>query len=285
MPELPEVETIRRGLEPVLAGRRIGRAETRSPALRWPLPPQFAARLGGRRVGALGRRGKYLLVELDRGETLLIHFGMSGRMLVAEGNAEIAAIGRGTHHHIVLDLAEESGRPVARLVFCDPRRFGIMDLFPTSARDEHRLLGGLGPEPLGNEFGPDWLAARLAGRRAPVKNLLLDQRVIAGVGNIYASEALHRAGIAPVRAGGRIARHRVGQLAAAIRNVLAEAIEAGGSTLRDYRRADGELGYFQHHFAVYGRAGAPCRNPGCRGLVRSRVLGGRSTYWCPACQR
>jgi len=283
MPELPEVETVRRGLVGVLEGRRIARAEARRPDLRRPLPDGLAGRLAGARVVRLGRRSKYLLADLDTGETLVVHLGMSGRILVAGallGGFHHAHAAPGQHDHVVIET--EDG---ARITYNDPRRFGMMDLWPTDRIEAHPQLAGLGPEPLGNAFGPGPLAAGLAGRRMPVKAALLDQRVVAGLGNIYAAEALHRAAIAPWRPAGRIAAPRVAALAAAIRAVLLEAIEAGGSSLRDYRRTDGELGYFQHAFRVYDRAGQPCPTPGCSGSIRRTVQAGRSTFHCPRCQR
>ena len=288
MPELPEVETVRRGLVPVMEGRRLDRVIQRRPDLRWPLPERFAERLTGRRVGRLGRRSKYLLADLDGGETLIMHLGMSGRMIVQAAEAAPvlvgdfvhAAAGDGAHDHVVFEI--EGG---ARVVFNDARRFGAMDLWPTAEIAAHRLLASLGPEPLGNGFSGAYLAERLAGRGTSVKAALLDQRLVAGLGNIYACEALHRAGIAPRRRAGSIGRARIEGLAAAIRETLAEAIEAGGSSLRDYRRADGELGYFQHAWRVYGREGEPCRRAGCSGVVKRATQTGRSSFWCPVCQR
>ncbi len=287
MPELPEVETVRRGLAPAMEGAIIARAEVRRPDLRWPFPPDMAARLTGARVLRLRRRSKYILADLDRGETLLIHLGMSGRMIVS-GLAAPHVPGRfhhthpapERHDHVVLHM-----RSGARVTFNDARRFGAMDLIATDAAEAHPLLASLGPEPLGNAFNAAHLRARFKGRRAPVKALLLDQRVVAGLGNIYVCEALHRARIAPARAAGRIGAARLERLAGAIRNTLTEAIAAGGSSLRDYRQADGELGYFQHSFRVYAREGAPCPTPGCDGAVRRMVQSGRSSFWCPRCQR
>jgi formamidopyrimidine-DNA glycosylase len=282
VPELPEVETVRRGLEPVLTGRRIARAEVRRPDLRWPLPERMAERLTGACVTALRRRSKYLLADLDRGETLIVHLGMSGRMLVSgvlvgdfvhpHGDAQ-------KHDHVVLDV--EGG---ARITFNDARRFGAMDLAPTEAVEAHRLLAGLGPEPLGNGFDAQRLAARLAGRITPVKAVLLDQRVVAGLGNIYVCEALWRARISPLRLARDVTAGEAERLTTAIRAVLTDAIAAGGSSLRDYRQTDGELGYFQHSFAVYGRAGAPCPTPGCPGTIARDVQSGRSSFHCPVCQ-
>jgi formamidopyrimidine-DNA glycosylase len=284
MPELPEVETVRRGLLPVMEGRRIERADVRRPDLRWPFPERMAERLTGARVTGIGRRSKYLLVELDSGETLLVHLGMSGRMLVGgrvlgEFHHEVGAA-PGPHDHVLFDM--EGG---TRVTFNDARRFGVMDLWPSAAIAEHRLLREIGPEPLGNEFSAETLLRAFRGKAAPVKAALLDQTVVAGLGNIYVSEALARAGIHPARAAGRISAARLERLVPAIRDVLTEAIEAGGSTLRDHRQADGELGYFQHSFRAYDRAGQPCLTEGCGGTVRRIVQSGRSTYYCPACQR
>ncbi len=276
MPELPEVETVRRGLLPVLEGRVIERAEIRREGLRWPFPPRMEARLAGARVTALRRRSKYILADLSTGETLLLHLGMSGRLLISEPPHPPLT----RHDHVVLDI--EGG---ARVAFNDARRFGMMDLVATETAHEHRLLASLGPEPLGNGFHEAGLAAALAGRRTPIKSALLDQRIVAGLGNIYVCEALFRAAIHPGRQAGRIAAARIARLVRAIRDVLAEAIAAGGSTLSDYRQADGELGYFQHAFRVYGRAGAPCTRPGCGGTIRRIAQGGRSTFYCPQCQR
>jgi formamidopyrimidine-DNA glycosylase len=282
LPELPEVETVRRGLEPVLAGRTILRADVRRPDLRWPFPPRMAERLTGARVTGLRRRSKYLLVDLDRGETLIAHLGMSGRLLVSGavlGVFEHPLAAPAKHDHVVLDV--EGG---ARVTFNDARRFGVMDLWPTAALDGHRLLAGLGPEPLGDGFDGRYLAARLAGRAASAKAVLGDQRVVAGLGNIYVCEALWRARISPLRPGRDVTGREAEALAAAVRAVLAEAIAAGGSSLRDYRQADGELGYFQHAFAVYGRAGEPCRRRRCPGTIARTVQSGRSSFHCPVCQ-
>jgi formamidopyrimidine-DNA glycosylase len=280
MPELPEVETVRRGLEPVLAGRRILKAEIRRPDLRWPFPPRMARRLSGARVTALRRRSKYLLADLDRGETLIMHLGMSGRMLVSGGALGVFHHPHPApekHDHVVLDI--EGG---ARVTFNDARRFGAMDLWPTGDLDTHRLLAGLGPEPLGNGFHAAYLGGRLSGRLTSVKAVLLDQRVVAGLGNIYVCEALWRARVSPLRLARDVAGGEAEALVAAIRAVLEDALAAGGSSLRDYRRADGELGYFQHSFAVYDREGEPC--PRGDGKVRRTAQAGRSSFFCPACQ-
>ncbi len=287
MPELPEVETVRRGLDPVMAGRTIIRATVNRPDLRWPLPDRMAERLTGRRVLALRRRSKYILADLSSGETLIIHLGMSGRILVTQGDATAqpgrfhhARTAPDKHDHVVLDM--EGG---ACITFNDARRFGAMDLWPTADLDHHRLLAGIGPEPLGNAFDEPYLVARLAGRATPVKAALLDQRLVAGLGNIYVCEVLHRTGISPLRKAGRISVARAARLVPAIRAVLSEAIAAGGSTLRDYVQADGELGYFQHAFRVYGREGEPCLTPGCGGTIRRVVQSGRSSFYGPHCQR
>lgn len=297
MPELPEVETVRRGLEPALLGRRILRAEARRPDLRWPLPERFAERLAGRRVEALRRRSKYLLAELDDGMTWLTHLGMSGRFTIIAGAAAVrpgafalaapsAALQEsgpqeeaGPHDHVIVET------DAARLVYTDARRFGAMDLWPSADIDAHPLLARLGPEPLGNAFHAQALAAALAGRSTSIKAALLDQRRVAGLGNIYVCEALWRARIDPRRHAGGLSRRSVDALVAAIRTVLEEAIEAGGSSLRDYRQASGDLGYFQHSFRVYDREGERCPREGCRGVVRRLVQNGRSSFFCGTCQR
>lgn len=288
MPELPEVETVRRGLAPHLDGARLARVEQRRPDLRFPLPSRFAARLEGARVGKLARRAKYLLAPLDTGETLVAHMGMSGRFTVAEPTGEETqpgafvhpAGGSDKHDHVVLET--DAG---VRVTFNDARRFGYMDLVPTAKLETHAWFAGLGPEPLGSDFHAAHLACAFAGRSRNVKATLLDQRVVAGLGNIYVCEALHRARIDPATPAGLIAAPRLRRLEAAVRAVLEAAIAAGGSTLRDYRTAGGELGYFQHSFRVYGREGAACPAPRCRGVVTRVVQAGRSTFHCPACQR
>jgi formamidopyrimidine-DNA glycosylase len=283
MPELPEVETVRRGLAPHLEGARLRRVEQRRPDLRFPFPADFAARLQGARIESLGRRAKYLVAPLDTGETLVAHLGMTGRFTVGgsqPGAFQHDAGGDERHTHLVLET--ERGTVIA---FNDARRFGYMDLIPTEAFDRHPWFAGLGPEPLSTGFDAAHLARAFAGRRQNVKATLLDQRVVAGLGNIYVCEALFRAGIHPETPAGAVSRRRLGRLAEAIKAVLQEAIEAGGSTLRDYRSAEGELGYFQHAFRVYGREEDPCVSPRCRGVVRRIVQGGRSTFYCPACQR
>jgi formamidopyrimidine-DNA glycosylase len=283
MPELPEVETVRRGLAPVMEGQVIAQARVNRPDLRWPFPPDMAARLTGRRVLRLRRGSKYILADLDSGESLLIHLGMSGRMLVSGdplGRFVHDHPAAEKHDHVVLDM--DNG---ARITFNDPRRFGAMDLLETATADQHKLLALIGPEPLGNDFSEPYLVAAFKGRNTPVKSALLDQRIVAGLGNIYVCEALFRSRISPRRRAGQIAATRVAALVPIIRQVLAEAIEAGGSSLRDFRQADGELGYFQHSFDAYGREGEACRAPGCNGTIARIVQSGRSTFYCPQCQR
>lgn len=283
MPELPEVETVRRGLEPAMTGRLIAAAAVNRPDLRWPLPPRMAERLTGQRVLGLRRRSKYILADLSGGETLLIHLGMSGRMLVSGvmlGGFFHDHPAPAKHDHVILNM--DGG---ARVTFNDPRRFGAMDLMPTDSAEGHPLLASLGPEPLGNAFDEAHLRARLAGRRTPIKAALLDQHVVAGLGNIYVCEVLFRAGLAPGRLAGSLTPDEVAGLVPIIRAVLLEAIEAGGSSLRDYRQAGGELGYFQHAFRVYGREGQPCLAPGCDGAIGRIVQSGRSSFLCPRCQR
>lgn len=270
MPELPEVETTVRGLAPVLAGQAIASVETRRGDLRRPFPEDLRQRLTGARVTALSRRAKYGLIDTDRGDTLVFHLGMSGRWRV-DPEALLP------HDHLVIET--EAGR---RLALNDPRRFGSVDLWPTAALAAFPAFAALGPEPLGPGFTAAGLYAALAGKRTSIKLALLDQRVVAGLGNIYVCEALYHARIHPRRAAGRISRARLDRLVGAVRDVLEEAIRAGGSTLRDYARPDGELGYFSKQFAVYGREGEPC---GCGGHVHRYAEGGRSTFWCPACQR
>jgi formamidopyrimidine-DNA glycosylase len=275
MPELPEVETVRRGLALRISGRRIVRAELRRPDLRRPFPPALAARLDGARIGALGRRGKYILIELDTDGILLLHLGMSGRI-----TAGSAALPDAPHDHVVLTLDDGT---VIR--FNDPRRFGLMDYVRRGEAAQHPLLSGLGPEPLEPGFDGAYLSGALAGKLTPIKAALLDQRIVAGLGNIYVCEALYRAGLSPRRRAASVGRGRAGRLTAAIRTVLTEAIAAGGSSVRDYVQADGALGYFQHHWAVYGREGEPCPGCNCAEGVRRIVQSGRSTFFCAKRQR
>jgi formamidopyrimidine-DNA glycosylase len=296
MPELPEVETVRRGLQPVLEGARLVKVEARRPDLRFPFPERFSQRLTGKTVTALGRRAKYLTMHVENGPTLICHLGMSGSFRVeSDGSggtpgsfhherSKIAA-----HDHVVFDVVSPRGER-SRVIFNDPRRFGFM-LFAEGAPDTHPMLAGLGVEPTGNALDGALLASLLDGRRSPLKAALLDQRLIAGLGNIYVAEALWRAGLSPLREAGTIAgsakkaKEQSQRLAEAIRSVVADAIAAGGSSLRDYVQADGSLGYFQHSFAVYDREGEPCPKPGCRGHIERIVQSGRSTFYCRTCQR
>ena len=271
MPELPEVETTIRGLAAVLDGRRIAAIELRRDDLRRAFPPDLRQRLTGARVIGLGRRAKYGLIDTDRGDTFVFHLGMSGSWRV-----DPETIGK--HDHVLIDTDE--GR---RLSLNDPRRFGSLDLVPTAELERVEPFAGMGPEPLGDSFDGARLEQALAGRQAPIKAMLLDQRIVAGLGNIYVCEALHLARIAPGRAAGRISRARLDRLAAAVKAVLLDAIDAGGSTLRDYAQPNGELGYFSAKWRVYGREGRPC--PACGATIRRRTDSGRSTFFCPLCQR
>lgn len=289
MPELPEVETVRRGLEPAMLGERFTRIEQNRPDLRFPLPERFAERLTGRRIEALSRRAKYLIADLDDGQTLVMHLGMSGRFIVeapgtppTEPGAYYNEIGRHLiHDHVVFHLG--SG---ARVTYNDVRRFGFMDLVPRAGLETSKHFAGMGIEPLGNELSGALLAKLFSGKFAPLKAALLDQRLIAGLGNIYVCEALFRAGLSPRRSAASVATPlRSSRLAGAIRDVLQDAIVAGGSTLRDYTHTDGELGYFQHSFAVYDREGEACSKSRCGGTVSRIVQSGRSTFFCSSCQR
>ena len=295
MPELPEVETVRRGLEPVMAGRRFLRVEQRRADLRFPFPARFAEQLEGRHLERLSRRAKYLIAEIEGGLVLAMHLGMSGRFSIAEtGGANGRQLADFTyeagsdpaHDHVV--FAMEGG---ATVTYNDARRFGYMSLIRASEMGAHPHFKGLGIEPLGPELTAEFIAAEAAGRKTDLKAFLMDQRIIAGLGNIYVCEALFRAGLAPKRRSGTLARtggrptDRAARLVPEIRTVLEAAIEAGGSTLRDYKQADGSLGYFQHRFQVYGREGEPCARSGCGGTVRRIVQAGRSTFFCPKCQR
>ncbi|WP_288939284.1 bifunctional DNA-formamidopyrimidine glycosylase/DNA-(apurinic or apyrimidinic site) lyase [uncultured Roseovarius sp.] len=283
MPELPEVETVRRGLVPAMEGAVIASAQVNRSDLRWPFPENMAARLTGQRVTALRRRSKYILADLSGGKSLLIHLGMSGRMTVSGDPLGQFHHNHPTpqkHDHVVFDM--DNG---ARITFNDPRRFGAMDLMDTAAADTHPLLAKLGPEPLGNAFDESYLADALKPRNTPIKSALLDQRIVAGLGNIYVCEALYRAGLSPKRRARNISRARAAALVPIIRDVLRDAINAGGSSLRDFRQADGELGYFQHSFDVYDREGQPCRTPGCTNTIHRIVQSGRSSFYCPSCQR
>ena len=291
MPELPEVETVRRGLTPAMLGARIDKVELRRADIRFPFPPSFAKRLTGQRILDLKRRAKYLLFELDGGETLIAHLGMSGSFRMEKtvtstpGKFHHERSKDPKHDHVVLTL--DNGWVVT---YNDPRRFGFMDLGPTETLEQHPRLRGLGAEPLAPEFDAHRLAKLFAGSRAPLKSALLDQRRIAGLGNIYVCEALFRAGLSPSKPASILANARGGPtkaataVAKAIRDVLEEAVEAGGSTLRDHRQANGELGYFQHVFKVYDREGLPCARNSCRGIVARITQSGRSTFYCSKCQ-
>lgn len=286
MPELPEVETVRRGLEPVLSGARLTRVRQNRPDLRFPFPDRLPERLEGAVVARLERRAKYLLMPLSTGETWVTHLGMTGRFTLDGdqiGEFEEAAPATGKHEH--LSLCAVRGRTTTRVGFADARRFGFMGLIPTDDLDVHPWFAGLGPEPLGNAFSGAHLAEALARKKQNIKVSLLDQRIVAGLGNIYVCEALFRARISPLTAAGKVSRSRLETLAAEVRNVLNDAIAAGGSTLRDFANAEGGQGWFQHRFDVYGREGKPCAREGCGGVVRRTVQAGRSTFWCPACQK
>ncbi|NBB15089.1 bifunctional DNA-formamidopyrimidine glycosylase/DNA-(apurinic or apyrimidinic site) lyase [Caulobacter sp. SLTY] len=283
MPELPEVETVRRGLQPALEGHRLVRVQLNRPDLRFPLPDGFVQRLTGARIDRLDRRAKYLLGHLDRGDILVMHLGMTGRFEIdgaTPGEFARAVDPDPKHAHVVFET--EAG---ACVTYYDPRRFGFMSLIPEMDIDSHPWFAGMGPEPLGPDFTEATLIKAFAGRKQGPKTLLLDQRTVAGLGNIYVCEALHRAGISPLKPAGGIVKKRIGPLVNAIKDVLAEAVEVGGSTLRDFAAADGALGYFQHRFRVYDREGEPCPTPGCGGTIARLVQSGRSTFYCPKCQK
>ena len=286
MPELPEVETVRRGLEPVLTGARLTRVRQNRPDLRFPFPARFPERLEGAVVERIDRRAKYLLMPLSTGETWVSHLGMTGRFTLDGeqlGEFEEAAPIAGKHEH--LSLCAVKGGVTTRVGFADARRFGFMGLISTEQVDAHPWFVGLGPEPLGNGFSGAHLAEAFSGKKQTIKVSLLDQRIVAGLGNIYVCEALYRARVSPLVAAGKVSKPRLETLAAVVRDVLGEAILAGGSTLKDFANADGGQGYFQHRFDVYGREGKPCPGEGCAGVVRRVVQGGRSTFWCPGCQK
>lgn len=293
MPELPEVETVRRGLQPAMEGSRITRLELRRKDLRFPFQPDFSARLHGRVITSLGRRAKYLLADLDSGDVLLMHLGMSGsfRVVSDENNVMPGAFhhprsDERAHDHVVFHMS--SGPSV---IYNDPRRFGFMRIFARSKIDQEPFLKDIGPEPLGNAFDAALLASATAGKKTSLKAALLDQRVVAGLGNIYVCEALFRSHLSPRRLAATLATKKgeptdhSRRLVIAIHEVLNQAIKAGGSSLRDHRQTDGELGYFQHSFQVYDREGEPCQTDGCSGIVKRFVQNGRSTFWCPKCQR
>ena len=293
MPELPEVETVRRGLQPVMEGAKIVKAEARRKDLRFPFQKDFVARLTGQTVTGLGRRAKYLLADLGSGDVLLMHLGMSGSFRVVKDD-DISAPGKfhhprnedRTHDHVVFQMS--SG---ASVIFNDPRRFGYMKIIARKALGDEPLLKGLGPEPLGNEFDAKMLAQSCANKKTSLKAALLDQRVVAGLGNIYVCEALYRSQLSPRRLAATLATKKgeptdhARRLVNAIHAVLNQAIKAGGSSLRDHRQTTGELGYFQHSFQVYDREGEKCQTAGCSGIVRRFTQNGRSTFWCPRCQK
>lgn len=277
MPELPEVETVRRGLAPVLENTRIAKAKAHAPKLRVDIPKDFNTRLSGNRVTRLTRRSKYILIECEDGLVAILHLGMSGRISIyARGDKHPP---RAKHDHIT--LLTENGDLV---VFNDARRFGLLVFSTADTIDHHALIKDIGPEPLGNAFNGTHLAAGLKNRKSPIKTCLLDQRLVAGLGNIYVCEALWRAGIAPTRLGSTLTSAEVEALVPIIRTILDEAIEAGGSTLKDYAQVSGELGYFQHSFRAYGREGEPCAAKGCQATIERIVQSNRSTFYCPDCQ-
>ncbi|WP_375566795.1 bifunctional DNA-formamidopyrimidine glycosylase/DNA-(apurinic or apyrimidinic site) lyase [Oceaniradius stylonematis] len=297
MPELPEVETVRRGLQPAMAGARLARLELRRADLRFPLPRDLPAALEGRTITSVGRRAKYLTMHFDGGAVLISHLGMSGSYRIEDGQDALTPGAfhherskLSAHDHIVFHLTRRDGA-ACRVTYNDPRRFGFVDLDRARTLYRNRFLRDLGIEPTGNALDGARLAAMLAGKAAPLKAALLDQRLIAGLGNIYVCEALWHARLSPRRKAGTLVTRdgrptpRCYALADAVRAVIADAIAAGGSSLRDYVHTDGSLGYFQHSFAAYGREGEPCRHDGCTAPIRRIVQSGRSTFYCPACQR
>jgi formamidopyrimidine-DNA glycosylase len=296
MPELPEVETVRRGLEPAMEGATIDRLELRRGDLRFPFPADLAERVKARRIISLSRRAKYLLIDLDDGSSLVAHLGMSGSFRIeAEetssmpGDFHHKRSKDETHDHVIFHL-RRNGRG-SRVIYNDPRRFGFMDIVSRDEMAEHPFFRTLGPEPTGNAMSAKGLAERFLDKAQPLKSALLDQKTVAGLGNIYVCEALWRAHLSPLRKSGTLAtktgkpRQPLVRLEQAIREVIADAIAAGGSSLRDHIQTDGSLGYFQHSFSVYDREGEPCRTPGCGGTVRRIVQAGRSTFYCPTCQK
>ncbi len=293
MPELPEVETVKRGLEPAWVGKRIVKVELRRKDLRFPFPPRFCNRLEGARMTALTRRAKYILGHCDTGETLILHLGMTGRFTIVRADGRMAELGEfyfetggeGPHDHVVFHLEDKT-----RIIYSDPRRFGLMDIAAIGEGESHKLLKEIGVEPLGNGLSADYVATRFRGKAAPLKTALLDQRIIAGLGNIYVCEALYRARLSPKRKSGTMAKvnsydPRLDDLVRHIRDILTEAIAAGGSTLNDYRSADGAKGAYQQRFFVYDREGEACQTPACQSVIKRIVQSGRSTFYCPTCQR
>lgn len=292
MPELPEVETVKRGLEPVLVGQRISKVELRRKDLRFPFPDRFAERLVGAKVDALSRRAKYILGHLDTGETLILHLGMTGRFSTVRSDGRAANLGEfyfengseGPHDHVVFHLDDGT-----RIIYSDPRRFGMMDIASREEGEHHKLLRDIGVEPLGNGLSAAYLVESFRSKKAPLKAALLDQRIIAGLGNIYVCEALYRARLSPKRKAGSLARKArsagLDDLVRHVRDILNEAITAGGSTLQDYQSVDGVKGEFQQRFSVYDREAEPCQTPGCKSVIKRIVQSGRSTFFCPTCQK
>ena len=294
MPELPEVETVRRGLEPAMVHARIEKLELHRPDLRFPFPPRFKARLEGQTITALGRRAKYLLVDLSSGEVLIMHLGMSGRFTIHDPNGKSGKLGNlyhdseriGVHDHLIFRLSNG-----VSVTYNDPRRFGFMDLVPRAELQQSKHMKGIGVEPLGNALDSDLIRSLFEAKKAPLKAALLDQKNIAGLGNIYVCEALHRAHLSPKRKAATIAtekgamKNAADDLATSIRDVLNAAVKAGGSSLKDFAQTDGSLGYFQHSFRVYDREGEPCPTPDCKGVIKRIVQSGRSTFFCPSCQK
>ncbi|MEM7662314.1 MAG: bifunctional DNA-formamidopyrimidine glycosylase/DNA-(apurinic or apyrimidinic site) lyase [Pseudomonadota bacterium] len=281
MPELPEVETVRRGLAPAMQGRKILRVEVRRPDLRFPFPSRFAERLEGATVDLLGRKAKFLTANMSSGETLVMHLGMTGRFTINDTATATFQHETGNdpkHDHVVFHFQDGIS-----VTYNDPRRFGFMELWSTDSFDQYPRLRDLGPEPLSNSFNADYLSAALSGKQTPIKAALLDQAVVAGLGNIYVCEALHRAGVSPRRRASTIGKKRCERLVPAINSIIAEAIDAGGSSISDFASTQGELGYFQHSFDVYDREGTMCRK--CRGQIKRIVQAGRSTFYCGSCQR
>ena len=293
MPELPEVETVRRGLAPVMEEAVVERLILNRPNLRFPFPDDFAAQVEGKRITSLGRRAKYLLMDLENGQVIIMHLGMSGSFRTldkgAPGNFHYERSKLEAHDHVIFHLKRPDGEK-AQVIYNDPRRFGFMLLTPRNQLDQHKMIRDLGVEPIGNELDGDHLAQKFAGKSAPLKAALLDQNIIAGLGNIYVCEALWRTGLSPKRKARTLVLKsgkptaRALSLVENIKDVINEAIAAGGSSLRDHTQTDGSLGYFQHSFAVYDQEGNACRKPDCKGTINRIVQSGRSTFYCPACQ-
>ncbi|WP_374828933.1 bifunctional DNA-formamidopyrimidine glycosylase/DNA-(apurinic or apyrimidinic site) lyase [Paenochrobactrum pullorum] len=296
MPELPEVETVRRGLQPFMEGAKIEKVQQNRADLRFPFPEKLSEKITGKRIEALGRRAKYLTIHLEDDQTLISHLGMSGSYRIESDAAETVPgqftherSKKSVHDHLIFSLSNDQGRKT-NIIYNDPRRFGFLVLAQTSRLDQHPFLEKLGLEPTGNYLSGEWLDKAFAGKKAPLKAALLDQSLIAGLGNIYVCEAMWRTGLSPLRSAGSVTTQGGADIAVAdrlatnIREVIADAIAAGGSSLRDYRQADGELGYFQHSFSVYGREGEPCRREGCKGTISRITQSGRSTFWCESCQ-